>query len=127
MSEEFIKFNKTKKFNEAISNSASSSNTLYFPPDASTIIQGGKVIGIKDTENDISFDDSTGILSHKTSGVTSGSYGLSSNSTPSHGGSFNVPYITVNTTGHITKISSKKVTLPSLNHGHGNYLTSLAH
>lgn len=124
MSAEFIKFNKSKNFDEAAKISSSSSDTLYFPPNESAIIHNGKVIGIKDTENDVSFNDTTGILSHKTSGATAGNYGQSSNSTPSHGGSFNVPYVTVNNTGHITNISSSKVTLPSLAHTHSDYATT---
>lgn len=51
---------------------------------------------------------------HPTSGVTTGSYGPSTNATPSYGGSFNVPYITVNAQGHITSASNKSITIPSI-------------
>ena len=54
-------------------------------------------------------------FSHDTSGVTAGSYGPSSNATPSHGKTFNVPYFTVNSNGHITAASTKTITLPADN------------
>lgn len=50
-----------------------------------------------------------------TSGVTAGSYGLSSNKTGSHGAGFSIPYITVDTYGRITSISNKTLTLPTDN------------
>lgn len=51
--------------------------------------------------------------SHAASGATAGSYGDSSAQTPAHGGSFKVPYVTVNATGHVTGISAHNVTLPA--------------
>ena len=56
-------------------------------------------------------------ISHTTSGVTATSYGPSSNSSPSHGGSFSVPYFTVNSYGHITSASTRTITLPSSSSG----------
>lgn len=50
-------------------------------------------------------------ISHASSGATAGSYGPSSSSTTS--GTFNVPYVTVNGTGHVTAISNRTVTLPT--------------
>lgn len=50
-----------------------------------------------------------------TSGVTAGSYGLSSNKTGEHGKDFSIPYITVDTYGRITSISNKTLTLPTDN------------
>ena len=47
------------------------------------------------------------------SGVTAGSYGDSAAQTPSHGGKFKVPYVTVNAKGIVTGISSHDVTLPA--------------
>ena len=47
------------------------------------------------------------------SGATAGSYGPSANASPSHGGTFNVPYLTVNAKGQVTAISSKTITLPT--------------
>ena len=51
--------------------------------------------------------------SHATSGVTAGSYGDSSAQTPGYGSTFNVPYITVDTYGHITGISTHTVKIPA--------------
>jgi hypothetical protein len=50
---------------------------------------------------------------HPVSGVTAGSYGNSANKTPAYGATFNVPYITVNTEGHITAIANKTVKIPA--------------
>ena len=55
----------------------------------------------------------TGTISHKTSGVTVGSYGPSANATPAYGDTFNVPYITVNAAGHVTAASTKTVKIPA--------------
>lgn len=51
--------------------------------------------------------------SHPTSSAT-GSYGPSSNTSPAHGGTFSVPYVTVNNLGHVTAASTKTITLPSV-------------
>lgn len=48
-----------------------------------------------------------------TSGATAGSYGPSANASPSHGGTFTVPYVTVDNKGRVTSISSKTITLPA--------------
>ena len=47
------------------------------------------------------------------SGVTAGSYGLSSNATPAYGATFNVPYITVDAKGRVTAASTKTVKIPA--------------
>ena len=52
-------------------------------------------------------------FSHNTSGATSGSYGDSNNQTPSYGGTFKVPYVTVDAYGHITGISEHTVKIPA--------------
>lgn len=49
-----------------------------------------------------------------TSGVTAGSYGPSANASPVHGGTFSVPYVTVDTYGRVTSASTKTITMPSL-------------
>ena len=49
------------------------------------------------------------------SGVTAASYGPSANASPSHGGTFKVPYFTVNSKGKITSASTKTITLPTVN------------
>ena len=50
-----------------------------------------------------------------TSGVTAGSYGPSANATPAFGGTFSVPYITVDEKGRATAASTKTITIPALN------------
>ena len=50
-----------------------------------------------------------------TSGVTAGSYGPSANATPAFGGTFSVPYITVDAKGRATAASTKTITIPALN------------
>lgn len=57
----------------------------------------------------------SGTISHKTSGVTAGSYGPSANATPAAGGTFSVPYLTVNANGHVTAASTKTITIPNHN------------
>lgn len=57
----------------------------------------------------------TRTLSHAASGVTAGSYGDNTAQTPAFGGSINVPYVTVNATGHITAASNTSVTIPATN------------
>ena len=47
------------------------------------------------------------------SGVTAGSYGPSTNVSPAHGGTFNVPYITFDAKGRATAASTKTITLPT--------------
>ena len=53
-------------------------------------------------------------LSHATSGATAGSYGDSSAQTPTYSGTFKVPYLTVDTYGHITGVSDHNVTIPAI-------------
>lgn len=47
------------------------------------------------------------------SGVTAGDYGPSANASPSHGGTFSVPYVTVDAKGRVTAASTKTITLPA--------------
>ena len=54
-----------------------------------------------------------GKVSHNNSGATAGSYGDENAQTPNYGGTFNVPYITVNSTGHVTGISHHTVKIPA--------------
>lgn len=60
----------------------------------------------------------TRTISHATSGATAGSYGDSSAQTPSYGGTFKVPYVTVDTTGHVTNISEHTVKIPASDNTH---------
>lgn len=69
------------------------------------------------TASDVAMVDGTKItlsLKHATSGVTAGSYGQTANASPSAGtGTFKIPYITVNSAGHITSVADKTITLPA--------------
>lgn len=49
------------------------------------------------------------------SGVTAGNYGPSANASPAHGGTFSVPYVTVDAKGRVTSASTKTITLPADN------------
>lgn len=51
-------------------------------------------------------------ITHNTSTVTAGSYGQNGNTAPSAGGTISVPYITVDSYGHVTGASTSTVTLP---------------
>ena len=55
------------------------------------------------------------------SGLTAGSYGPSSNKSLNHLDSFSVPYVTVDTYGRVTAISTKTFTLPSGGSGGSGY------
>lgn len=52
-------------------------------------------------------------ITHSTSGATAGSYGSSAGGSLGYGGTFTVPYVTVDAQGHVTAISSKGFTLPA--------------
>ena len=56
---------------------------------------------------------SSGNITLGDSGVTAGSYGDASNQTPSYGGAFSVPSITVNAKGIVTGISTHTVKIPA--------------
>ena len=56
---------------------------------------------------------SSGNITLGDSGVTAGSYGDTSNQTPSYGNTFNVPSITVNAKGIVTGISTHTVKIPA--------------
>ena len=49
----------------------------------------------------------------KSSTTSAGSYGQSSSSSPGYGGTFKVPYVTVNADGIVTGMSESTITLPS--------------
>ena len=58
------------------------------------------------------------------SGVTAGNYGPSDNASPSHGGTFSVPYVTVDTYGRVTAASTKTITLPTYTIGNATITLS---
>ena len=49
-------------------------------------------------------------------GVTTGSYGMSATTAPGYGGTFVIPYITVDEKGRITSATNSTVTLPAVSH-----------
>lgn len=53
-------------------------------------------------------------VGHSLSGVTVGNYGDSTAQTPGYGGTFNVPYISVDAAGHVSGISAHTVTIPAI-------------
>lgn len=62
-----------------------------------------------------------------------GAVGPNGNVSPAHGGTFTVPQVTVNTTGHVNAITGRTVTLPSETQlslgteiGNGNAITGIA-
>lgn len=70
-----------------------------------------------DATGSMTFDGSanaSAMLTLKNSGVTAGSYGPSANASPAHGGTFSVPYITVDAKGRVTSASTKTITVPSV-------------
>ena len=79
----------------------------------SITLTGTSPISITDNGTAITTSGSR-TISHATSGVTAGSYGDNSNQTPNYGETFKVPYISVNSTGHITTASEHTVTLPDI-------------
>lgn len=53
------------------------------------------------------------VYTHPASGVTSGSYGAADNAEPGFGGTFTVPYVTVDANGHTTAAANRTITLPA--------------
>lgn len=52
-------------------------------------------------------------ISHKDSGVSPGNYGPNETENPGYGGSFKVPYVSVDAKGHVTSISNHTVNIPA--------------
>lgn len=75
--------------------------------------------GLNTTSNDTATDGgtitTTGTLYLTKSGVTANTYGNTSQQTPAHGGTFNIPYFTVDKYGRITSASTTTVKLPADN------------
>ena len=53
------------------------------------------------------------IYVHPSDGKNTGSFGPSANATLAHSGTFTVPYITVNSAGHVTAAATRTLTLPA--------------
>lgn len=62
---------------------------------------------------------------HPAAGANTGSFGQSTTVTLTHGGTFSVPYVTVNNSGHVTAISTKKLTLPEAEGSSGGGMVSI--
>ena len=83
--------------------------------DTLTLVAGSNVTLTPDASGDsITIASTDTKYTHPTSGVTAASYGDSANQTPAHGGTFKVPYFTVNAAGHVTAASAHTVTLPTI-------------
>lgn len=93
-----------------------SGNIKVLNPSGKIIItdKDGNVIGEVDptTGGTIKFPDVAEELI-KESGVAAGSYGPTANASPAHGDTFNVPEVTVNAKGFVTKVTNRVITLPS--------------
>ena len=86
--------------------------------DTIELIAGTNITLTPDATND------TVTITHMTSGATTGSYGDSGNQTPNYGGTFKVPYVTVNDTGHVTSISEHTVRIPASDNTNTTYTLS---
>ena len=51
---------------------------------------------------------------HPSDGSNTGNFGPSADATPGSGGTFSVPYISVNSLGHVTAASTKTITMPTV-------------
>ena len=66
---------------------------------------------------------SNNVISHDNSGVSAGTYGATTQQTPSHGGTFSVSYVTVDDKGHVTSASTASVKLPNDNNTYPTTVT----
>lgn len=82
--------------------------------DTLTLVAGSNITLTPDSTNDkITIASKDTIYTHPTYSITAGSYGNADAQTPGYGDTFNVPYVTVNTLGHITGIANKTVKIPA--------------
>ena len=98
----------TSKANTAESNAKAYADTLTITANEQADPNG--IITLEGTNGTLGV---TYKATHAKSGATANSYGDSSNQTPAYGGTFKVPYITVNDTGHVTGISAHTVKIPA--------------
>ena len=54
------------------------------------------------------------VYTHPNAAANVGSFGPTANASPAFGGTFKVPYVTVDAAGHVTGASTKTITLPAL-------------
>lgn len=79
--------------------------------EAMKVAAGNKWVQLAGTNGGTGTDVLT--IGHSLSGATAGNYGDSSAQTPNYGGTFNVPYISVDAAGHVTGISTHTVQIPA--------------
>lgn len=94
--------------------------TLYYAgytKNTGTVTEITAGAGLNTTSADTATDGGNitgnGTLYLTKTGVTAGSYGDSSNQTPGYGGTFSVPYITVDKYGRVTNVSAHTVKIPA--------------
>lgn len=87
--------------------------TAFGADDAVDIIPGSNISVTANTTNKTITIANTYSYTHPTAGTNTGSFGPSADASPAHGGTFSVPYITVNSDGHVTAASTKTITLPA--------------
>lgn len=97
-----IKFDYTTSGNNRAVEQDSNGNLYVTQKDSNTTYSAGDGLSLSSTT-----------FSLATSGATAGSYGPSANASPSHGGTFSVPYVTVDIYGRVTAVSTKTITLPA--------------
>lgn len=90
-------------------------------------IDGAVTTGTTNSRDQIDIDkpnDSTLRVTHKTSGVTAGTYAANTGATtPAFGGKFKVPKVAVNGTGHVTSAEEVEITLPAPEAASGGGIT----
>ena len=86
-------------------------NTKYFSGSGTTIDSSNKIN--VDTANGITITNDK--VSLATSGATAGTYGEAGAKSLTHGGTFKIPAVTVDTYGRVTSISETTLTMPSDN------------
>ena len=94
-------------------------NPSGYTTNTGTVTQITAGAGLNTTSDDTATDGGTistsGTLYLTKSGVTANTYGNTSQQTPSHGGTFNIPYFTVDKYGRITSANTTTVKLPADN------------
>lgn len=109
---------------QVISSGSDTDTTYDFGTNGTTITAtpspNGTAISVATFENGAELTATAGIATnsikynHNTSGVTPGSKGLNADTgNLSAGGTFKVPYVTVNSYGHVTGLDEHTVTLPN--------------
>ena len=93
---------------------AATDRTITIPSAAATTSAAGLMSAADKTKLD-GIATGANAYTHPSDGANTGSFGPSANASPAHGGTFSVPYVTVNAAGHVTAASTKTITLPTDN------------